>query len=363
MKYLLSIVVVFAVTLPSMGQSIRLTPYGAGTAFYVDAYRFFNYNLYEHARFELGGTWVVPNENALNAKGGLGQLRLSGYGAYGIYDKAFKWGAGAEFRVAGAGDVRLGATVKDDLERAASRQLEDYRMTTTSMNSGYLASRFCRVQGVECKVAWRPAARWRSAVRVRYSRELCLYDPPQEWKHFVEGNARVDYNDMLTVVVTPGTTEGSAYVRALGQFAYGKLDEGFHFWAQGGFATGDVPETRLFDVSGTGGTPYYFEHTLLTVRPDRFVTDCFAQVCVKYTSRMALWETTFSRPRPFVQAGAVWGHGVPLLAEPATGFDGLLRWGLVDMGVAVAYQIASVDNRAEDWRESVAFAIVARLIV
>ena len=151
-------------------------------------------------------------------------------------------------------------------------------------------------------------------------------------------------------------------------------DVGLHLWAQAGYATEKAPTTRHFDVSGTGGTPYYFEHTFLTVPPDRFLSDLFAHLCVKYTAPMPLWKSLYSNPRPFLQANVLcanlgvhgsWLHKVadrssPLL-EPATGFDGILRWGILDMGFAVAYRIIPFDTINPT--DNIAFAIVARLIV
>ena len=54
-----------------------------------------------------------------------------------------------------------------------------------------------------------------------------------------------------------------------------------------------------------------------------------------------------------------------VLLEPATGFDGILRWGILDMGFAVACQLTPVnaDYRSDSPDDSIAFAIVARLIV
>lgn len=415
LRRFLPLLLTLAAALPAGAQSVRLTHYQAPSALYADVGRLFNYNLYEHARFEAGLTWVQPNISfsGTSVRGFLGQWTLSAYGAYGVQDRAFKYGASVQLRPGNylhpsRKDLRLRLAFKDDLERAASRRLEDYRMTATSLNTGYLASRFSRVQALEGKVIWKPATQWESSVGLRYSREQerfdstgMLYvaqgtllppelaDSPQPWVNFTEATLRVDYTDRdyhpthrLTLLLQPGVaypSQPQPYLRFLAQYAYGEVDAfgaavGLHLWAQAGYATGKAPTTRRFDVSGTGGTPYYFEHTFLTVPPNTVITDLFAHLCVKYIAPEPLWKSLYSNPRPFLQANAAiadmgvhggWLHKVadrssPLL-EPATGFDGILRWGILDMGFAVAYRIIPFDTINPT--DNIAFAIVARLIV
>ncbi len=403
LRRFLPLLLTLAAALPAGAQIIRLTHYQAPSALYADMGQLFNYNLYEHARFEAGLTWVQPNISfsGTSVRGFLGQWTLSAYGAYGVQDRAFKYGASVQLRPGnylhpGKKDLRLRLAFKDDLERAASRRLEDYRMTATSLNSGYLASRFSRVQALEGKVIWKPATHWETSVGLRYSREQerfdstgMIYNSLQPWVNYTEAALRVDYTDRdyhpthrLTLLLQPGVaypSQPQPYLRLIAQYAYGEVDEfgadvGLHLWAQAGYATGKAPTTRRFDVSGTGGTPYYFEHTFLTVPPDRFLSDLFAHLCVKYIAPEPLWKSLYSNPRPFLQANAAiadlgvhggWLHKVadrssPLL-EPATGFDGILRWGILDMGIAVAYRIIPFDTINPT--DNIAFAIVARLIV
>ena len=80
----------------------------------------------------------------------------------------------------------------------------------------------------------------------------------------------------------------------------------------------------------------------------------------------------------------MWGHllgqdengqrvcdGLPLqapnqgLLEPATGFDRLIHWGLLDVGFGVAYQICPVSAPYlnEDMGDNIAFTIVADFIL
>jgi len=376
MRRFLPLLLTLAAALPAGAQSIRLTPYRAPTALYADLGRLFNYNLHEHARFEADLAWVLPNEGATDPKVFLGQWTLGGYVAYGVHDQAWKYGSSVSLRLPGNHDVRVGMSVKDDLEQAASRRMEAYNMVQTSQNTSYVASRFSHVQAVEGMVSWRFAPRWRSSVAARYSREQMLFGDSSAAR-YSEMKVRVDYKaqSQFSVLVQPGLEWSAAgtrpYVRTLAQYAYGDLQKGLHLWAQTGYATAlqgqhpEAPETRRFDISGTGGTPYYFEHTFLTIPPNTLSTDLFAHLCAKYTAPEPLWQSSFSNPRAFLQANVAvlktQDSKLLTLLEPATGFDGILRWGILDMGVAVAYRITPFDTINPT--DNIAFAIVARLIV
>ena len=398
-------------------QSVRLTPYKAPTALYLNVDRLFNYNLHEHARFELGTAWVLPNETAEHPKVFLGQWTLGGYVAYGLYDRAWKWGGSWSLRLPGTHDVRLGMSIKDDLEQAGSRRLENYSMIQTSLNTSYLASWFSRVQAVEGKIGWEFSPLWNATVGMRYSREQLLFGDSST-AHYAELKLRADYSNTqalthshthtFTILLQPGLnwayTGVCPYVRMLAQYAYGKPREGLHIWAQAGWlaggTSGSIPESRLFDLSGTGGAPYFFEHTFLTIPPGTLVSDLFAHACIKYTAPQPLWETDFSKPKPFMQANLAvaqlstphsgldpesqqgvhgswlhkvadrsWLHKVAdrssLLLEPATGFDGIIRWGVLDMGFAVAYRLVNPKTieQTDNPAIPIAIAVVANLIV
>ena len=380
-------------------QSVRLTPYKAPTALYLNVDRLFNYNLHEHARFELGTAWVLPNETAEHPKVFLGQWTLGGYVAYGLYDRAWKWGGSWSLRLPGTHDVRLGMSIKDDLEQAGSRRLENYSMIQTSLNTSYLASWFSRVQALEGKIGWEFSPLWNATVGMRYSREQLLFGDSST-AHYAELKLRADYSNTqalthshthtFTILLQPGLnwayTGVCPYVRMLAQYAYGKPREGLHLWAQAGWlaggTSGSIPESRLFDLSGTGGAPYFFEHTFLTIPPGTLVSDLFAHACIKYTAPQPLWETDFSKPKPFMQANLAVAqlstphsgldpesqqgvHGSAPLLEPATGFDGIIRWGVLDMGFAVAYRLVNPKTieQTDNPAIPIAIAVVANLIV
>ena len=381
-------------------QSVRLTNYKAPTALYFNFEHLFNYNLYEHCRWGAGFTWVTPNEYAANPREFLGQWILQGYTAYGVFDRQWKYGGSAMLRRRGQYDFTFFAGGKHDVEHAATRKMEPYLLTSPDDNAGYLASRFSMANTVYGGISWKPAPRWVGHASLCYSHETPLFDstgclyptddalPPvcryldlNVWFDVnLTANRRQAPESKLTIHLTGGLAEmENAYLRALAQYSWGKAYEDFHLWCQAGYVTPQVAYSRLFDLSGTGGTPYYFNHSFLTVPPLQFTADLFAHLCIRYTAPLPLWELSFSKPKPFLQLNMLWGEligndntcGIALaapsrgLAEPATGFDGLFRWGFLDMGFAIAYRLTPplADYQPENPLDSFGFAIVARLIV
>ena len=380
-------------------QHIRLTHYRAPTALYLDAGRLFNYNLYEHARFEAGLVWVVPNESAEREKPVLGQWRMEGYGAYGTMDRDFKFGGAVQLRLPGRHDWRFRLRGWKDLEQAASRRLEDYRMLSPEYNSSYLTSRFCNVYGMQLSATATLSHNLEGTLSLRQSREGYLFDSlglryptldPSEAcpvSPYTEGSLRLEWQRHLTFLALLGQRGGNdsrGYLRAILQYDNSMDKSDLQIFAQTGYTTAGTPYSRLFDLSGTAPAPYFFSHTFLTVRPNRFVADLFAQACLQYTSPMPLWNLSWTHPRPFLQINAMWGllhhadsqgrtlhEGLPLQAphmglyEPATGFDGLLRWGMLDLGFGVAYQLTppAAPYRNTDPLDNLTIALLAKLII
>lgn len=380
-------------------QSIRLTPYQSSTALYLDAERLYNFNLYERSRFELGLTWVVPNETSPNAKYFLGQWTFRGYGAYSLGDKDFKFGGSAQLRLSNKSQTRIGLRAYKDLDRAASRRLSAYRMLSPTLNTGYVSSRYVGVRGAELWLNASPAPRFSYTLTARQTWEDYRFNasgllfptlhPLQQApvRMFTELTAQLRWNFGLTVHASAGHVDDTAlsyYLRTLLQYSTPKAMNGFAIFAQLGFATNGTPYSRMFDVSGTSNALYFFKNTFLTVAPNTFTTNIFTHLCLSYTAPLPLWELSWSSPHPFLQLNVLWGHlfgqndsghltweGLPLqspylgLLEPSTGFNGLIHWGLLDMGFGVAYQLCppSAPYFADDPAKNIAFTIVADFIL
>lgn len=355
-------------------QSWRLTPYRAPAALYLNFGRLYDYNIYEHNRFELGLTWVNPSENAHQTpRIFLGQWRLYGSVAYGTMDRELKYCGNIQLRLPGRHDARLHLSAFNELEAAASHSLESYQMTAIDRNSHYLWSRYMGVRGAE--------AGGRMALRTNYELALCLrqtwedsrfdsqglfypaLDPAEQQpvRPFTEASASLFWSKRAALVVRAGRMfDGHSrhYLSAFAQYdaPLPKLPA-LTLFAQAGYATNGTPYSRLFDISGTSGTPYFFRHTFLSVPPHTLVAHCYVLLFANYTHPRPLWQLSWSRPRPFAQLGAMYGQSfgpapdfdAPLaapdrgLAEASVGIDRLLHWGMIDLGAAAACQLAPAD--------------------
>lgn len=386
-------------TLQLGAQSIRLTRYDAPNALYLNADRLYNFNMYERSRLELGVLWVSPSQTAAQQRKAFGQWTLSPYVAYGTGDHAWKYGMGAYLRLPGEHSVRLGMWAYNDLERAASRQLGEYRMLTPSLNNGIVTSRYSGVKGGGLDVFFTPLRGLKMQIGGRRTFEDLRFDSrgvyypareggiKKEWTAFTELYARLDWKKSATLYLRAGRSTGEItrlYYQVLAQYDSDLGQSGLHLYGQTGFASIEAPYSRMFDLSGTAYSTYFFKNTFLTVRPNTFTANIFAHICLNYTAPLPLWECSWSSPRPFLQLNAMWGHlleqndigsimrdGLLLqapykgLLEPATGFDRLVHWGLLDVGFGVAYQICpeSASYRLPDMTDNMAITIVADFIL
>lgn len=374
-------------------QSWRLTPYRAPTALYLDFGRLYDYNIYEHNRFELGLTWVTPSENASQSpRVFLGQWRLYGSVAYGTMSHELKYCGSIRLRLPGSHDVRLSLSAFNELEAAASHTLEKHQMITTDRNSHYLWSRFVGVKGVDAGGEMTLQKNMEFAVHLRQTWEDLRFDgqglfypalnpaEQQPIRPFSEASASLIWSKRATLIIRAGSMHDGGshtYLSAIAQYnANLEKVPGARLFAQAGYATNGTPYSRLFDLSGTAGTPYFFRNTFLSVPPHSLVAHCYALLFVNYTHPEPLWKLSWSAPRPFAQLGAMYGQSfgpapdfdAPLtapdrgLAEASAGFERLLRWGLLDLGVAAAFQIGPAGaSYSADTEHSVAFAAVATL--
>lgn len=135
-------------------------------------------------------------------------------------------------------------------------------------------------------------------------------------------------------------------------------------YLQAGITPPNTPYIYMFDFGGTYGSFLYFRNSLLTVRPCEYTANAFVLASLRLRMDRPLysvWNAMFavgSNPRPFVGLSAAWGHiwgqdadgcityeGLDLrspnsgVAEVVLGVDGLLRWGVVDNGVAFAIRL------------------------
>lgn len=408
----LAILLMMLPALSAAAQGFRLTPYKSPSALYLNVDRLYSYNRYEKSRLELGLQWVTPSETAEHPRMFIGQWMVKGFVGYGFGDKALKYGGGVQLRLPGSNDLRFYLKGYNDLEAAASRKLESYRLFTPDYNTTFLASRYVGVKGGRFDVSIAPSRKWSMAAGVFFNREDYRFDhlgnliyPASKTTALAPAmrhmglSARVDWSAGLTLLLAAGRMTPLAsrndtrnYFRALAQYNAEPGEYGLHVFAQAGYTTSGTPYSQMFDLSGTARSLYFFRNTFITVRPYTFTANMFAHLCLNYTAPMPLWETRWSQPQPFLQVNAMWGwlhgqdeNGLVALADPAfgqgntmllqspymglmelaTGFDGLLRWGLIDFGAGVAYQLCptKAPYLNENPTDNFALALLATFIL
>lgn len=395
-----------ALSLSVAGQDLRLTNYDAPMALYINPMSLYNYNRYEGSRIDIDLTAVYPNERSKDHHNPKYQLIGDIYGAYGFADKGFKYGGALTLSHRVSANARrfwtLGLYGAHDLEQAASRRLSEYDMLSFADNASYLSSRFVGVNGGsllfttrfnKLKLATSFRLSWED---YRFDNNRLIYpyqnrDLKADVKRFEEVKVRIDrcpdfkHND-LTLQLRGGLVhdaEQRAYFSSLLQYNADLGKTGLHLFGQAGYASAKAPYSRIFDLSGTGFSHYFFRHNFLTVAPNAFSANTFAHICINYTTPEPLWNTSWSNPRPFAQANAMIGwlsgedaggyavtDGLYLRApnkgilEPAVGIDGLIRWGVLDVGFGVAYKVcpASASYRTPDPSQNFAFLLVFNFI-
>lgn len=388
------ILALLAPTLHAGAQGIRLTKIDAPSALYLDAENAVNYNMYEHWRYKLNATWVYPNENSKLAKSSKNQFRAKGYWAYTTGDEDFKYGISSTLKRPKAS---FSVSAFSDIIRAADRNLGTYSLLNPSANTGFVASYFVGVKGGMASAEFKPSRTTTLTLGFRQTWEDYRFDGRRllfpainpndqaEVISFSEFVATIKWKTSLTCMLRSGYIGGystNGYLRAILQYKTTYLNNSLKLFSQVGIATKGAPYSRMFDLSGTAYSGFFFSNSLLTVRPNTFAANTYAHVCLNYTMPKPLWTLSFSAPKPFAQVNALWGSmfgqdeygqmvhdGLLLqspnkgLIEPALGVDGILSWGLVDFGVALAYQIcpSHAAYHYADPTDNWAFTIVGNL--
>ena len=405
----------------SDAQDMRLSHVWSRTNLSFDLNRLYDYNIYERNRWGAGFSLETPLKYD-SRYGTLFQNTFYAdiYGAYGTGDHAWKFGGSAQLRFPRSLFRRIHIGYMHDIEQIGRHDFNTYNIINTFENSTYFSSRFSLVKRIALGIDIDLPGRTDAALSLMHSDEQLLFNYanllfpaindddalPQirfdelmlnlRWSRNGTSSS-LDNGPVWMLSLRGGTAQpkGSApngdddiadnalFARTFLQYTntlrLGKNKSRLQLYAQGGITIGDVvPLSRRFNISGTGGSRYFFSNSLLTVRPNTFIADNYVHLALKWNAGRTLWNANISKPRPFMQLNAVWGslrsaNGtgdqsllvlqsgrhindqqadrytstqlISLVApaqgllEPAAGFDNLLRWNFFNLGIAVAYQL------------------------
>jgi len=380
----------------ALGQLVRLAGDIDRTALYLDADRLWSYNLYERSRWGIGLTLT----NRVAELRGTPHGNLSLYLGYSPYAELLTGGIGGTWHTADRQHFSL--ALSHDLVAAGIRHTPAATLKEPSSLSSFMARRLNeRWQasvgygigrgavdfGVELQ-GWRG---WRlyDASGLLYRRDSVTL--PRE--DGIAASATLSaLDDRYTLTLQGGATmpDTRRFLRLTAQYrqTFRASIVNTHILAQCGIVSRGAPYTFMFDLGGTWGSPLLFDGALLTARPVEFTADLYGLATLRLELAkplFSLWNSYVaigSKPVPFVGLNLAWGmlrgmdgdgmlvhDGLTLqaphmgIAEPLAGIDGLLRWGVVDWGLAAAWRIApyGATYRYTEVRDNLTLLITARI--
>ena len=339
----------------------------------LDYNRLYDYSLYEHSRWGLG-----LRMNLYPKRGPIGRLSADLYGAYGVYDKQWKYGLAATEQLAGKHNgTSFVEGFSHDYQAVGSRRILNPTAEGGELLPAFLARRMTRQNRVFAAMrhsgthtAWIVEASWtQRALLFDNHRLLYLHEgDTTPMQHLVQLRGAVRHNSGLraeAALLRP-THGNTLTARLLADYTHTFSLRPFELkaYAQGGLTSRDAAYVDHFALGGTYSAPFYMGQVLTTARANEFTASAFILASLRLSTQrplVDLYSATFSigfRPRPFVGVTAVWGtlwqhdgegratlDGINVqaptrgLGEAVAGIDGLVRWGAVDWGLGLAYRL------------------------
>ena len=379
-----TLLLAFAAMLCGSTLQAQLVPLhrSLGVPLYLDLDRVYNYNQYEKSRWGFGMRYgYVANDLDLMPKppSFFDRLSVGAYFGYGYADQRFKWGADAYYWTSLKHQGKVYAAFFHDLTPEATRTMNNYNLINFNASGSFMNRLFSDTRRLTAGYSQKVSRNMQAGFEMRLSDERKLHDLayiyyPQtdadwdalEHARFAEARLFFEHNIGLRGDLTAGYSTGEwwvdtgYFVRLLLQydqvFPIGHIIN-FQVYAQGGLTFNGTPFSRLFNLGGTSGSAIFFERSLLTARVDEFFANRFVLTCLRFGFSRPLFtynSTLFqvgTAPRPFVIFDAAWGEMEKYpnlspdkgIAEVGAGIDGILRWGQVDWGLAVAYRLTPED--------------------
>lgn len=409
-------------------QYLRINHIDSRTDLSFDLNHLYNYNVYEQNRWG-GGLFLQTPLRYDKRYGSDFQnyLQSSIYLAWASGDHALKYGGNFAlgFPRYVARKVFLGYA--HDLEHIGSHSFSKYNILNTIENSSYFSSRFNAYDRIWAGMDIDILGPGFLTITLRHSLERPLFkasgllypkindEDALPRSAFDEAVVQLKWGDnwifeLIGGMVHHGNHGGDkSFARVMAQYSKtftlnGKFGKIKLFAQCGSTLDNSTPISRRFSLDGTGGSLYYFSNSLLTVHPNTFMADCFTHIAMRYTLGVPLWHNALSSPTPFVQCNFLWGAmngynglgengvyellngyafdyslanpnpGIELISleapyygllEPAIGIDQLAHWGILDFGVAVAWQMAPKKSLyySDNFFDKFSVMCIAKLVI
>ena len=360
----LSAILLFLLIQALHAQVFTVVPNGNGGGLAVDLHYLWRYNLYEHSRWGLGMAYDSDSAQRWHVVANVG---------YGLRDKQLKWGLGASRLMDSEHGGRFYIIACREYSAAGNRRMQATDITDPGCLASFMSLRMSDQTSVTGGYRWStPLLAGIVDLRLFCGGRLFNNDGPLYRK---DGDTIAPENGIelrlhcaaggFAAEAVIGTTWPAHKPVAQLLVEYSRTFHlspfTFHLHAQTGITPPNTPYIYMFDLGGTLGSPLFFRNSLLTIHPCEYTANLFASA----SSLLRLSSPLFSvynrvlalgmAPRPFLGIDAEWGmmwgqdgdgrihyegldlqapcHGV---AEAVVGVDGLLRWGVVDYGCAVA---------------------------
>lgn len=393
-------VLVFLLSTPSALQAQLLSlAHDGGGPLWIDMDRIYNYNQYEKSRWGLGLRYGYQISELKSGDSFFDRLSVGAYFGYGYADQRIKWGADAYFWTDLRRQGKVYAAYFHDLTPEATRTMNNYNLINFNASGSFMNRLFSDTRRLTAGYSTRLTGHETVGLELRLSDERKLHDLaniyyPQtdadwdalEHARFAEARLFFEHDLGLRGELTAGYTTGEwwvdtgYFVRLLLQydqvFPVGRMLN-FQVYAQGGLTFNGTPFSRLFNLGGTSGSAILFERSLLTARVDEFFANRFVLTCLRFgfsrplfTYKSQLLQVGLA-PRPFVLLDAAWGEMEKFpnaspdkgIAEVGAGIDGIMRWGQVDWGLAVAYRLTPEDAyyHLPESRDNITIVLTASL--
>ena len=360
------------------------------TALYLNIDRVWNYNLYEHSRWGGGLRMTMAK-----------RISFDGYLGYGTYDEQWKYGLAMNIRFRGPRQKSIYLSHTHDYFSVGSRHIDSPSADNTSLLGSFWSRRMTEQQRYVLGYRWRTPfaawvleAVWTESGRLFDDQELLYYNQGDviTSEGYWYGRLLMQHSSGLRLLAELGdwSSDGPVVARLLADYRKGfRLPTtNLQLYLQGGITPPSTDYEHMFDLGGLWGSPLYLRNNLMTARANEFTANAFSLLSLRlYTAKplYKIYNSLFvvgSNPVPFVGLTAVWGtlwrqdnQGQCLwtdihlqapykgLFEPIVGVDGLIRWGLVDWGVAAAYRItpSSATYHFSAVSDNLAFLVTATL--